>query len=245
MNIEENRVFPLRSAYTFATAQGLDAQAVEIREMEIEWDRNYTSTVRRGRFIRLFENHSVMPKFIAQFWPIGNTAKGEASKRAALRVAQEYDDFLSGGTDSETEEEENALVEMKSFEFALEAHLRDFLARNLSQIEPGLRLFEAEGRTGIEYPVDGGRIDLLALDRDGHPVVIELKLAQGRNKALGQLLYYMGWVDQHLNCGPCRGVVIASDISTELTVAVSRVPGVALYRYKMNFSLEQSGGRAA
>jgi endonuclease len=55
---------------------------------------------------------------------------------------------------------------------------------------------------------------------------------------LGQLLYYMGWIDRHLGQGPCRGIVIASEISEELAIAVSRAPGVALYRYKMNFSLE-------
>ena len=28
--------------------------------------------------------------------------------------------------------------------------------------------------------------------------MIDSELSQGRNKALGQLLYYMGWVDKHL-----------------------------------------------
>lgn len=244
MNIEDSKNFPLRGAYEFANAQGLAEQAAEIREMEIDWYRERTSEVRRGLFIRLFEKHNLMPQFIAEFWPFGTTARGEASIRAALQFAYQYDDFISGDSDLRTDVTEGE-PNKSEFEFALEAHLRDFLARNLSQIEPGLTLFEAEARTGIEYPVDQGRIDILALDREGHPVVIELKLTQGRNKALGQLLYYMGWIDQHLGRGPCRGVVIASDISNELTVAVSRVPGVALYRYKMNFSLEHSGGRAA
>lgn len=242
MIIEERKRFPLRSAYAFAAAHGLSAQAAEIRDMEIEWDRSYTSTVRRGRLIRLFEQHGLMPQFVEEQWPIGATTAGDSARRTALRVAQEYDDYLSGGT---KEDEEHLPSEIESFEFALEAHLRDFLARNLSQIESGLTLFDADGRTGIEYAVDGGRIDILAIDREGHPVVIELKLAQGRNKALGQLLYYMGWVDQNLGRGTCRGIVIASDISSELAVAVSRVPGVTLYRYKMNFSLERTGGHSA
>lgn len=183
----------------------------------------------------------MLAKFVSDYWPYGGTAGGEAAKRNSLRVAQMYDDFLSGSVEPDVEDERDR-AEVESFEFALEAHLRDFLARNLEKIEPGLRLFELDGRTGIEYPLDGGRIDILAIDRGGHPVVVELKVAQGRNKALGQLLYYMGWVDQNLGRGSCRGVVIASEISTELAVAVSRVPGVTLYRYKMNFSLERTGG---
>jgi RecB family endonuclease NucS len=69
---------------------------------------------------------------------------------------------------------------------------------------------------------------LLAVDQEGKYVVIELKLSQGRNKTLGQLLYYMGWVDQHMGGAPCRGFIIASDITEELSIAVARVPGVSL-----------------
>lgn len=68
--------------------------------------------------------------------------------------------------------------------------------------------------------------------------MIELKLSQGRNKTLGQLLYYMGWVDKNLGKGPCRGFIIASDITAELAMAAARAPGVSLARYRMNFAIE-------
>ena len=55
---------------------------------------------------------------------------------------------------------------------------------------------------------------------------------------LGQLLYYMGWVDQHLGNGPCRGLIIAREINEELSVAVARVPGVKLARYQMTFAID-------
>lgn len=238
--MEDKKRFPLREAYIFANAHGLGAEAAQVRDMEIEWDRSYTSTVRRGRLIRLFEERGLMPQFVAEHWPDGGKAGGDSLRRAALRVSREYDEFLAGNSGPE-EEDAPTSAEQESFEFALEAHLRDFLACNLEQIEPGLSLFQAQGRTGMEYPVDGGRIDILAVDREKRYVVIELKLTQGRNKALGQLLYYMGWVDQKLGRGErCRGVVIASEISPELAVAVSRAPGVALYRYRMNFVLERA-----
>ncbi len=66
-----------------------------------------------------------------------------------------------------------------------------------------------------------------------------MKLSQGRNKALGQLLYYMGWVDKTLGNGPCRGVIIASEIADDLVMAVARAPGVTLSRYRMNFAIEK------
>jgi len=123
-------------------------------------------------------------------------------------------------------------------QFPVEAHLRDFLAKNLERVETGLRLYASPEHSGVEFPVDRGRIDLLAVDRSGKFVVIELKLSQGRNETLGQLLYYMGWVDQHLGAGPCRGFIIASDITQELSVAIARVPGVSLAKYRMSFAIE-------
>src|SRR5437867_1211356 len=43
----------------------------------------------------------------------------------------------------------------------------------------------------------------------------------------------MGWVDEHLGHGPCRGVIIASEIGDDLRTAVLRVPGVSPFRYQM------------
>jgi hypothetical protein len=76
-----------------------------------------------------------------------------------------YEDFVAGRAPaSESALDEEAAVDAhEALEFALEEHLRDFLARNLDRIEPGLRLHSAEGHSGIEYPVDAGRIDLLAI----------------------------------------------------------------------------------
>lgn len=107
---------------------------------------------------------------------------------------------------------EDAAEEIADSEGALEAHLQDFPARNLDRIESSLRLYTSDDRSGVEFPVDGGRIDLLAVDRGGKYVVIELKLSQGRNKTFRQLRYYMGWIDQHFGNGPCRGFIIASEI---------------------------------
>ena len=83
-------------------------------------------------------------------------------------------------------------------QFAAESDLRDFLAKNPACIEKGLRLYQSEDRTGIEFPIDGGFIDILGIDQNESYVVVELKVGRGRNKTIGQLLYYMGWVDKSL-----------------------------------------------
>ena len=57
-------------------------------------------------------------------------------------------------------------------EFTFERDLRNYLGL----IEPGLQLYDEEGITGVEFPVGGRFIDILALDRHDRYVVIELKV---------------------------------------------------------------------
>ena len=86
---------------------------------------------------------------------------------------------------SPTEIQESAEAVTPS-EFAYESDLRDFLAKNLSIIEPDLRLYQDEGITGIEFPVGGRFIDILAVDVNGHFVVIELKVSRGYDRVIGK-----------------------------------------------------------
>src|SRR6266702_3677636 len=88
-----------------------------------------------------------------------------------------------------------------SSEFAFETDLRDYLAKHLNLVEQSLTLHSDERGSSVEYPVYNGRIDILARDRQGDFFILELKVAEGRNKTLGQLLYYMGWVDRNLARG--------------------------------------------
>lgn len=237
---DQTQALPLKAAYDFGKSHGLEREIGEIRDMIIEWDLSYTSSLRRGYIVDLFERKNLFEDFKREQWSLGNTPAGERKRNWYLRIKARYESFLSGNElepDAERVDEQATGPE-GSLQFALEAHLRDFLAKNLERIEPGLRLNNSAENMGIEYPVGGGRIDLLAVDRNGKYVVIELKLSQGRNKALGQLIYYMSWVDRHLGNGPCRGFIIASEITDELTLAVARVPGVSLAKYKMNFAIE-------
>jgi hypothetical protein len=228
----------LKAAYAFGAAHGLESEVNDIREMVIEWDSSYTSSLRRGYIVALFEKHGLFETFKKEHWSFGNTPAGETSRRRYLRIKAQYEAFIDGGNSEPSAEDSDEASDPDHVQFPVEAHLRDFLAKNLERVETGLRLYASPEHSGVEFPVDRGRIDLLAVDRSGKFVVIELKLSQGRNETLGQLLYYMGWVDQHLGAGPCRGFIIASDITQELSVAIARVPGVSLAKCRMSFAIE-------
>lgn len=126
-------------------------------------------------------------------------------------------------------------------EFAYESDLRDFLATNLSIIEPGLQLYQEEGITGIEFPVGGRFIDILAVDAQNSFVVIELKVSRGYDRVVGQLLRYMAWIEKH-HAEPgqrVRGIIAAREISEDLRLACSYLPGVHLYEYELSVVLRK------
>lgn len=229
------KTFPLKIAYTFGMDRGLQTEISEIRDMEIEWDLPYTSSVRRGFIIHLFETKGILDEFVDRHWPMGRTPSGLSNLRFCRRIKSRFEDFLAGpnGRRDDTEDDEE-----ESQQFPAEADLRNVLAANLACIENGLCLYEDGDVTGIEFQIDDGRIDILAVDKNGNYVVIELKLSRGRNKALGQLIYYMSWVDANMSKVPCRGMIIAQQIPPDLILAVKRVSGVSLFRYKLQVSVE-------
>jgi len=90
--------------------------------------------------------------------------------------------------------------------FGSEKELSDQLAQDLSFIEPGLKPFKREGmfRKGV--------VDLLAEDKDGKLVVIEVKRRQASYNAVSQLHRYMKQVEKMKN-RKTRGILIAPEIT--------------------------------
>jgi len=138
----------------------------------------------------------------------------------------------------ETEDSEEAAKE-----FAYESDLRNLLAKNLSILEPGLKLYEDkdEGVTGVEFPAGGRSIDILALDRNGDYVVIELKVSKAYDRVVGQLLRYMSWIEEH-QAEPgqkVRGMIVGREISEDLVLACRRIPDVELFQYELSVSVKK------
>jgi len=126
-------------------------------------------------------------------------------------------------------------------EFAYERDLKNFLSKNLHIIEADLTLYQDEdGITGIEFPVGGRFIDILAIDGSGALVVIELKVSKGYDRVIGQLLRYIGWIERNLaENKKVRGVIVASAITEDLKLACSRLQGVKLFEYELAVKLKE------
>lgn len=237
--------FSIKPAYSFGVAQGLEKEIAEIRDMEIEWDSSYTTSLRKGYVLELFERHRLLDEFKRTHWPLGNTSEGERFRQRLLGIKKRYEAFLAGdATELSTDVESEMLDEAAQLMFPLEAHLRDFIVSNIGSIDVrGRRLqvfVDQEGRRGVEYQTGVGPIDVLAQDGDGNLVVFELKVSKGPDRALGQAFRYMGWIRKHLG-REVSAVIVAHEIGEKLLYAVSVAPNVSLFEYKINFELRPVG----
>jgi RecB family endonuclease NucS len=148
-----------------------------------------------------------------------------------------------GAADEPEEDESEDVQAGESRRFALEHHLRDFLANDVTLIEPGMRLFtEVEGIDGVEVPMGGSRAaDILAVDSAGDLVVVELKVSRGHERTVGQLLRYIGFTKREYAKGRnVRGIIVASEISHDLRLAVEPLKDaldVRLMKYALKFEM--------
>jgi len=145
----------------------------------------------------------------------------------------DYD--TSGDTDNGDED----LIEPQ--EFAYENDLKNFLAKNLDVIRPSLKVYQDDDISGVEFPVGGRYIDILAVEDGKDLVVIELKVSKGYDRAIGQLLRYMAWIEKNLaeSSQKVKGMIIARSISEDLLLAASRVKDVELFEYELSISIRR------
>ena len=131
--------------------------------------------------------------------------------------------------------------------FGLERYLHEFLKDNWERIEffRDWMIHEEDGEpVGHEYPADIGRIDLLARHRSEPKwLVIELKRDQSSDETIGQVLRYMGWVEEKLALSEeqVQGLIISRAADDRMKYALRNTRNVDLWFYEVDFDLKPSG----
>lgn len=115
-------------------------------------------------------------------------------------------------------------------QIGLERDLQAALRSEIEQLEPGLTIID----DGAERSVESGFIDITAHDASGTTVVIELKTGSAGQRAIAQILSYMGDVAAEED-GKVRGILVASDFDAKARAAARMVPNLILRRYSVRF----------
>lgn len=147
------------------------------------------------------------------------------------------------------EEEVTAQLQGRPIEslarFGVEEHLEEFLVYNweLTSLGRDYDILEEDGDiVGRQYQTPVGRIDILAREKEtGNWLVIELKKGMSSDVVIGQILRYIGWVQEHLatNDQSVKGIIIAGDVDDKLIYALKPLPNVELLTYVISFQLNR------
>jgi endonuclease len=195
----------------------------------------------------LFRKGNAFERYNPKRHGIWQIIKGQDGK-PLNRLAQEGAESPETPTESGIDEVVvDAIAAVSATAFAAESHLRDYLAKNLGQIEPGLSLYHGEDDVvGVEYSVAVGIIDLLAVDRNGGLVVIELKVGKAADSVVAQALRYRNWVKRNMSSGrPVRAFVIAETITDKVRYSVEGLTGFTVFEYEMQFRVHEVGSLPA
>ncbi len=114
----------------------------------------------------------------------------------------------------------------------LERDMQAALRTEISQLDPGLTIVD----DGAERSVDSGFIDITARDASGITVVIELKAGAAGQRAIAQILSYMGDVAEEDGDNKVRGILVASDFDAKAKAAARMVPSLILRKYSVRFT---------
>jgi Holliday junction resolvase-like predicted endonuclease len=117
---------------------------------------------------------------------------------------------------------------------SLERDIEDQLVHRLDSLEKGLTFVERQAKCDV------GRIDIVGRGADGATVVVELKVGEAKDSAIGQIARYMGWHQQHQGAGTVRGILVASDFPEGVQHAALAIPNLALRRYRIQLTFEDA-----
>ena len=169
---------PLASASDFLKKNGLEKEAEGLHVAP--GAAPFMLRVKRGKALEILRAKGLLEKFISESWPTGATATGKAKMDWYDRCYQKW--LNRGGADED--EEEDPISDAEEIQI-LEKELQNYLAKNLGLLEPGMTPWKsADGQSHVEFQVDdkGRRIDILAKDKSGNPVVIEPRQAEATKR---------------------------------------------------------------
>jgi hypothetical protein len=147
---------------------------------------------------------------------------------------------LYGGTET-IDTEKYYKAEENTNNFSYKDEVQDILAKDLEVIEAGLKLYKSDDNNGIKYPAGGKYIDILAVDREGNYVIIEIDYGKGNENKIGEVLRNKNWIEKNIaEAGQkVRGIIISNEITEDLMMACINLPGIELCEYEIYVKIKR------
>ena len=110
-------------------------------------------------------------------------------------------------------------------------HAKRFLYKNA---DGTFELYD-EGSHGPNIWTPDEAEDILGRGADGATVVVELKVGEAKDSAIGQVARYMGWYQKE-GKGIVRGILVAADFPEGVQYAASAASNLALRRCRIQLA---------
>jgi len=169
---------------------------------------------------------------------VGDVYNNLASYRNAIERYCKFRDAVGEATaESQSDGTQPTIVQIADEgdagqQIGLERDLQSVLRIGIEQLEPGLVITDS----GAERIVDSGFIDITARDAAGATVVIELKVGAVGQRAVAQILSYMGDIAAEEQVGKVRGILVGSSFDAKAKAAASMGPNLSLRKYSVRFT---------
>lgn len=125
---------------------------------------------------------------------------------------------------------DQALVEQEASRL-LEREVQVHLSKNLHLLGiPGLKCQQ------LEYQTPVGRIDIFAADQQMHLYAIEVKRGKAVEQDIGQVLKYLGALDEKFPLSQVHGVLVARELTSMAEAAIrGALPRVHFFQFAVHF----------
>lgn len=186
---------------------------------------------------------STIKKLVESYSTVGNYSEigneGHGTVRNAIKALykfKENSDNLSYELAYEEIEEEE-LTDLSITNFSYERDLRNSMVSQIAELFPEYKIFGNQNE-GIEYLIEGKKIDILLEKSNGELLAVELKAGVANFKVFGQISMYLGLLMNRFPDKKIKGCIVAGGIDSTLKSAAITTNLISLKTYKMKLELQ-------
>ena len=175
----------------------------------------------------------------------GNIRNGSATLKQATKLYMTFrNDHKSDPIDKQiiqNEDQDDLDLEysVENNNFSYERDLKNSMVFQIHELFPDYKIY-GENNEGIEYLIEGKRIDILLENNQGGLLAIELKSGVANYKVFGQISMYLGLLMEQFPDREIKGCIVAGEIDSTLQNASKMTDRISLKTYIMKLELKDN-----
>lgn len=178
----------------------------------------------------------------------GNIRTGSATLKQAVNLYMSFrkDNGINFKEYNNNSRIEDVLIDDEDIDyiessnnFSYEKDLKTSMIIQINELFPEHTIY-GDNNEGVEYLIEGKRIDILLEKKDGSLLAIELKSGVANYKVFGQLSMYLGLLMDKFPEKEIRGCIVAGEIDNTLQSATKTTELIDLKTYKMKLELQNA-----